>query len=31
MTRVLIIGSGIAGAITAIALHEVGHEPVLAV
>ncbi|WP_033289974.1 FAD-dependent oxidoreductase [Amycolatopsis jejuensis] len=29
MARVLIAGGGIAGAITAIALHEVGHEPVL--
>jgi len=29
MTRALIIGGGIAGAITAIALHEAGHEPLL--
>jgi len=29
MTRILIAGGGIAGAVTAIALHEVGHEPVL--
>ncbi|MEC3975596.1 FAD-dependent oxidoreductase [Amycolatopsis sp. H20-H5] len=29
MTKVLIIGGGIAGTITAIALHETGHEPVL--
>ncbi|RSD19925.1 FAD-dependent oxidoreductase [Amycolatopsis eburnea] len=29
MTRALIIGGGIAGTITAIALHEAGHEPVL--
>jgi 2-polyprenyl-6-methoxyphenol hydroxylase-like FAD-dependent oxidoreductase len=29
MARVLIIGGGIAGTITAIALHEVGHEPTL--
>ncbi|WP_275293671.1 FAD-dependent monooxygenase [Amycolatopsis sp. La24] len=29
MARILIAGGGIAGAITAIALHEVGHEPVL--
>ncbi|MET7990301.1 FAD-dependent monooxygenase [Amycolatopsis sp. NPDC005232] len=29
MSRVLIAGGGIAGTITAIALHEVGHEPVL--
>ncbi|MFD9894967.1 FAD-dependent oxidoreductase [Amycolatopsis sp. NPDC059027] len=29
MARVLIIGGGIAGTITAIALHETGHEPVL--
>jgi FAD-dependent urate hydroxylase len=29
MTRALIIGGGIAGTITAIALHEAGHEPLL--
>ncbi|GAB3140208.1 FAD-dependent monooxygenase [Amycolatopsis stemonae] len=29
MTKALIIGGGIAGTITAIALHEAGHEPVL--
>ncbi|WP_329053743.1 FAD-dependent monooxygenase [Amycolatopsis sp. NBC_01488] len=29
MTRALIMGGGIAGTITAIALHEAGHEPVL--
>ncbi|WP_326567207.1 NAD(P)/FAD-dependent oxidoreductase [Amycolatopsis rhabdoformis] len=29
MSRVLIAGGGIAGTITAIALHEIGHEPVL--
>jgi 2-polyprenyl-6-methoxyphenol hydroxylase-like FAD-dependent oxidoreductase len=29
MARVLIAGGGIAGTITAIALHEVGHEPAL--
>jgi FAD-dependent urate hydroxylase len=29
MTKALIIGGGIAGTITAIALHEAGHEPLL--
>ncbi|MGW3964610.1 FAD-dependent oxidoreductase [Amycolatopsis sp. NPDC005003] len=29
MTRALIIGGGVAGTITAIALHEAGHEPVV--
>ena len=29
MTRALIIGGGVAGTITAIALHEAGHEPLL--
>ncbi|MGK3200164.1 FAD-dependent oxidoreductase [Amycolatopsis sp. MEPSY49] len=29
MTKALIVGGGIAGTITAIALHEAGHEPVL--
>ncbi len=29
MARILVIGGGIAGTITAIALREVGHEPVL--
>src|SRR5947207_3223922 len=29
MTRALIIGGGIAGTITAIALHDAGHDPLL--
>ncbi len=29
MTKVLVAGGGIAGTITAIALHETGHEPVI--
>ncbi|MEU0529350.1 FAD-dependent oxidoreductase [Amycolatopsis tolypomycina] len=29
MTRALIIGGGVAGTITAIALHEAGHQPVV--